>query len=81
MFDQWQAQLLALTLLKAWVGVYCEIPPDAIRRSHLEPFDDIGKRVVAELDCVGPDARIAVLPEGRMTIPYLEYLEHLELRL
>jgi lactate racemase len=64
MFDQWQAQLLALTLLKARVGVYCEIPPDAIRRSHLEPVDDIGKRVVVELDCVGSDAR-AVLPEGQ----------------
>jgi nickel-dependent lactate racemase len=75
MFDQWQAQLLALTLLKARVGVYCEIPPDAIRRSHLEPVDDIGKRVAAELNRVGADVRIAVLPEGPMTIPYLEHLE------
>jgi nickel-dependent lactate racemase len=72
MFDQWQAQLLALTLLKARVGVYSEIPADDIRRSHLEPVEDIRKRVVAELDRVGADARIAVLPEGPMTIPYLE---------
>jgi len=49
--------------------------PDDIRRSHLEPVDEIGKRVAAELDRVGAEARIAVLPEGPMTIPYLEHLE------
>ncbi len=71
MFDQWQAQLLALALLKARVGVYSEIPPDAIRQSHLEPVANITERVVEEMARVGPDARIAVLPEGPMTIPYL----------
>ncbi len=50
MFDQWQAQLLALALLKARVGVYSEIPPDEIRRSHLEPVDDIAERVAGELE-------------------------------
>jgi len=71
MFDQWQAQLLALALLKARVGVYSEIPPEAIRQSHLEPVANIAERVVEEMARVGADARIAVLPEGPMTIPYL----------
>ena len=71
MFDQWQAQVLALALLKARVGVYSEIPADDIRQSHLEPVTDIGARVEAELSRTGRDARIAVLPEGPMTIPYL----------
>jgi nickel-dependent lactate racemase len=71
MFDQWQAQLLALVLLKARVGVYSEIEPDAIRRCHLEAVADIAHRVGEELARVGRDARIAVLPEGPMTIPYL----------
>jgi nickel-dependent lactate racemase len=71
MFDQWQAQLLALALLKARVGVHCEISADAIRRSHLEPIADVGQRVAAELERLGPNARIAVLPDGPMTIPYL----------
>jgi nickel-dependent lactate racemase len=70
-FDQWQAQLLALVLLKARVGVHCEIDDEAIRRSHLEPVADLGLRVAEELARVGRDARIAVLPEGPMTIPYL----------
>jgi lactate racemase len=71
MFDQWQAQLLALALLKARVGVYSEIPPEAIAQSHLEPVADIAARVAAEMSRIGKDVRIAVLPEGPMTIPYL----------
>jgi len=71
MADQWQAQLLAIARLKARIGVFSEIPADEIRRSHLDPVDDIGARVQVELEKAGPDARIAVLPEGPMTIPYL----------
>ena len=71
MFDQWQAQLMALVLLKARVGVYSEIAADAIRQSHLEPVSDIAERVAAEIDRIGRDVPIAVLPEGPMTIPYL----------
>lgn len=70
-FDQWQAQLLALIRLRARVGVYSEIEGEAIRRSHLEPVDDIGAFIDAELTRIGREARIAVLPEGPMTIPYL----------
>jgi len=40
-------------------------------RAHLEPVDDIGRVVATELATLGPDADIAVLPEGPMTIPYL----------
>ena len=71
MFDQWQAQMLASALLKARVGVYSEIEPDAIRQSHLEPVPDVARRVAEELEQIGTDARVAVLPEGPMTIPYL----------
>jgi nickel-dependent lactate racemase len=71
LFDQWQAQLLAIALLKARVGIYSEIPADAIRQSHMEPVTDIAQRVAVEIERLGRDARIAVLPEGPMTIPYL----------
>jgi hypothetical protein len=69
--DQWQVQLLALILVRARVGVYSQIAPDDIRRAHMEPVADIAARVAAELDRIGPDQPIAVLPEGPMTIPYL----------
>ena len=70
-FDQWQAQLLALIRLKARVGVYSELPDDDVRRAHLEPVEDIGAAVAEELGRVGNLASVAVLPEGPMTIPYV----------
>ena len=71
MEDQWQVQLLALILVRARVGVYSRIADDEIRRAHLEPVADLVERVEAELNRIGRDAPIAVLPEGPMTIPYL----------
>ena len=71
LYDQWEAQLLALIRMKARVGLHSEIPPDEVRRAHLEPVDDIRARIVEELDRIGKDAPIAVLPEGPQTIPYL----------
>ncbi|HXI58102.1 MAG TPA: nickel-dependent lactate racemase [Polyangia bacterium] len=71
MFDQWEAQLLALVALKARVGLYSELTPDDVRRAHLEPVTDVGARIKAEIDRRGGNASIAVLPEGPQTIPYI----------
>ena len=71
LYDQWEAQLLAMILLKARVGLYSEIAEDEVSRAHLEPVQSIAARVAAELERVGPEAPVAVLPEGPMTIPYL----------
>jgi nickel-dependent lactate racemase len=71
MYDQWEAQLLALVRLKARVALFSELPPEEVRRAHLEPVPDIAAAVEAELDRIGRDAPLAVLPEGPMTIPYL----------
>lgn len=71
MYDQWEAQLLALIRLRARVGLKSEIPGDEVRRAHLEPVEDIAAAVDSELARIGRDAPVAVLPEGPMTIPYL----------
>ena len=71
MYDQWEAQLLAMIALKADVALYSEIPADEVRRAHLEPVTDVAARLAEELQRIGKDAPIAVLPEGPMTIPYL----------
>ena len=71
MFDQWQVQLLAGILLKARVGLYSELPPEEVRRAHLEPVKDVETALSSELRRLGPDAPVAVLPEGPMTIPYV----------
>jgi nickel-dependent lactate racemase len=71
MYDQWEAQLLGNICLKARVGLFSELPPDDVRRAHLEPLADLTEGVARELARVGKDAPVAVLPEGPMTIPYL----------
>src|SRR6266545_5025491 len=71
MYDQWEAQLLAMIRLKARVGLYSDIAPDEVRRAHLEPVADISEFVAGELRRIGAGAPVAVLPEGPMTIPYL----------
>ncbi len=71
MYDQWEAQLLGLIVLKARTALLSEIPADEVQRAFLEPLTDIEARVAEELNRIGHDAPIAVLPEGPMTIPYL----------
>jgi nickel-dependent lactate racemase len=70
-YDQWEAQILAMILVKARVGLYSELPADAVRSAHLEPVADLSERLRDELARAG-DVPVAVLPEGPMTIPYLE---------
>jgi len=69
-YDQWEAQLLAIIALRARIALKSELAPDDVRRAYLEPIDDVGARIAAELRTRG-DVPIAVLPEGPMTIPYV----------
>jgi nickel-dependent lactate racemase len=71
MFDQWEAQMLAMILKRARTGLYSEIPADQVRRAHLEPVADVSAALAEEVRKAGRDVPIAVLPEGPMTIPYL----------
>jgi nickel-dependent lactate racemase len=71
LYDQWEAQLLALIRLKARVALLSDLPAADVRRAHLEPVEDVGAAVAAELERIGEDAPIAVLPEGPQTIPYV----------
>ncbi len=71
MYDQWEAQLLAIILLKARVALYSEIPDDEVWRAHLLATSDIAACVRDELAQIGRGAPVVVLPEGPMTIPYI----------
>jgi len=71
MYDQWEAQLLAIIRLKARVGLYSELDAEEVRRAHLEPVVDISEELEKEIRRLGSDVPVAVLPEGPMTIPYL----------
>ena len=72
LMDQWQVQLLAIILLKARVGLYSELSDSDVRKAHLHPVHDIRAEIDSEIERLGRKARIAVLPEGPLTIPYLK---------
>ena len=69
--EQWQAQIQALIQRKASVLLYSSLPDDLVRSAYLEPCHDIAQAVRQRLSELGPDARVAVLPQGPLTIPYL----------
>lgn len=72
MFDQWEAQKLAMAQVKARVALYSDLPSEEVQRAHLYPIHDINRFLIDEINRGGTDCPIAVLPEGPMTIPYLE---------
>ena len=69
--EQWQAQIQALIQRKARVLVFSSLPDEVIRSAHLTPCHDISAAVAEELGKLGTEARVAALPQGPLTIPYL----------
>ena len=70
--DQWQVQLLAIILEKARVALFSELDPDEVVRSHLIPIPNLADALNRELNRIGRNTPVAILPEGPQTIPYLQ---------
>lgn len=70
--EQWQAQIQALCQKKAEVLVYSLLSDEVVKAAHLQPCRDISAEVKKRLEAIGPNARVAVLPQGPLTIPYLK---------
>ncbi len=69
--DQWEAQIQAQIQQKAHVHVYADgLTDEQLREAMVIPCRSIEDRV-GELLRLNPEARIAVLPEGPQTVPYL----------
>jgi nickel-dependent lactate racemase len=68
--EQWQAQIQALLPAKARVLLYSSLPEEAVRGAHLTPCRDISA-TVEQMTLANPNLRIAALPQGPLTIPYL----------
>lgn len=70
--DQWQVQVQAQIQRKANVFVKTDgLSPDQLRAAWFEPIDDVAACVAERLRAAGPHARVAVLPQGPQTIPYV----------
>jgi lactate racemase len=69
--EQWQAQIQALIQRRARILLYSSLSDDVVRAAHLTSCHDIGAAVAELLRNLPGAARIAVLPQGPLTIPYL----------
>ena len=69
--EQWQAHIQALVQRRAKVLVHSSLPDEVVRAAHLTPCHDISATVSELVRANGNGARIAVLPQGPLTIPYL----------
>jgi nickel-dependent lactate racemase len=69
--EQWQGHIQSLIQRRAEIQIYSGIGDDAVRAAHLIPCRDIAAAVRAKLGQNPNGQRIAVLPQGPLTIPYL----------
>jgi len=69
--DQWQAQIQTQIQRRATVHVYTEgLSEDELQQALLTPCPSI-EETVARLRREGPDRRLALLPDGPQTVPYV----------
>ncbi|MDA7617905.1 MAG: nickel-dependent lactate racemase [Verrucomicrobiota bacterium] len=69
--EQWQAQIQALIQSRAEVLVHSTLDDETLSGAHLKPCRDIERTITERLALLGDHARVAVLPQGPLTIPYL----------
>jgi lactate racemase len=71
MHDQWQVQKQALVHLQADVYLHSSLPADVVQSAKLLPAPDLQATIDRLLQQFGPEARVAVLPEGPVMVPYI----------
>ena len=72
--EQWQGQIQALIQRRAEIHIHSTLPDETIRAAHLLPCRDIAE-FLAKKRAANPGTRLAVLPQGPLTIPYLSGLD------
>jgi len=72
MFDQWQVQVQAIIQLKADCHLHSKLDDATVRKAKLKPTADPGRTLAELVERCGPGARVAVLPYGPLTIPYVK---------
>lgn len=70
--EQWQAHIQALVQRKARVLLCSSLPDETVRAAHLTPCRDISATVKELVAKTGNGARVAALPQGPLSIPYLK---------
>jgi nickel-dependent lactate racemase len=71
-FDQWQVQKQAMIQVWADVYVYSSLSSEDVEKAMFKPINDIERTIDELLNKFGRDARVAVMPLGPLTIPYIK---------
>ena len=69
--EQWQGHIQSLIQRRAEIQIHTAMDEVTVRAAHLVPCPDISAAVRAKLGPKPNGQRIAVLPQGPLTIPYL----------
>jgi lactate racemase len=72
MFDQWEAQKMAIIQTWADIYLYSNLSPELVEMAQLSPVSDISKTLDQLIASMGPETSIAVLAEGPLTIPFIK---------
>ncbi|MEQ8764374.1 MAG: nickel-dependent lactate racemase [Planctomycetota bacterium] len=67
--DQWQAQILAGLQMKAKIAVHSHLPSSVLESCKLEAATDLQQALDDAVNAAGDGARVALLPDGPLTIP------------
>lgn len=71
-FDQWQVQKQAMIQIWADVYVYSSLAAEEVERAMFRPSGNIEQTVEMLMSRYGQNAKIAVMPQGPLTIPYMK---------
>ncbi len=72
MHDQWQVQKQAIVQLEAEVYLHSSLPDEVVRMAKLTPAPNLQHTINSILQQFGGStARIAILPDGPFTVPYV----------
>ncbi len=72
MHDQWQVQKQAIVQLEAEVYLHSSLPDEVVRMAKLTPAPNLQNTINSVLQQFGGStARIAILPDGPFTVPYV----------
>lgn len=69
--EQWGAHIQSIVRNHCEIFLHSRMPDETVRACHLEPCPDIQTLLEERLATAGPALRLAVLPHGPLTIPYV----------
>ncbi len=65
------AKLVQLSM-RAHIHAVCGIAREELAKGFIRGFDDIGSAMISARDIIGRDPRVLVIPDGTMTVPFVE---------